>query len=328
MKILIIGGTQFVGRHLVEALLRDNHTITLFHRGKTNQNLFPQVEEILGDRDGETGKLSGREWDICIDTCGYVPRVVRLSADLLRDKVELYLFISTGSVYHADNEAGMTEDSRLKDTIDESEEEVGRYTYGPLKVMCENVVTEVFPDNHLIIRPGIIIAPYDPTDRLVYWLRRFAIAEQVLCPDNRDQPVQLIDMRDLAEWLAKLIARKQTGIFNAVGPDRPVLLGDLVSRWQAMFATVAEPVWVSPQFLSDAQLDFGALPLWMNGEQSSYSHFQISGDKAREAGLKHRPLEDSFRDTYDWDQQRGQPKLTIGLTREREQELLKQYSKS
>ncbi len=327
MKILIIGGTQFVGRHLVDALLKDNHELTLFHRGQTNRGLYSQVEEIFGDRDGEIDKLAGRKWDLCIDSCGYVPRVVRLSAELLRDAVDRYLYISTCSVYHADNEAGMTEAAKLKDPIDDSVEEVDRYTYGPLKAMCEHVVTEIFPENHLIIRPGIIIGPYDPTDRLVYWLRRFASADKVLCPDSKDQPVQLIDMRDMAVWLAKIISEKQTGVFNAIGPDKPVPFAELVARWRAMFDEMADPMWVSAEFLLEADLPFGGLPFWLSSKRELYSHFQVNADKARSGGLSHRPLEDSFHATYEWDLKRGQPALGIGITRKREQELLEQFAK-
>lgn len=328
MKILIIGGTQFVGRHLVDALLTKNHDVTLFHRGQTNKNLFPRVGQIFGDRDGEIDKLKGLQWDLCIDTCGYAPRVVRQSCELLKSAVGNYLFISTGSVYHEDNPANMTEDARRKDPIDESIEEVDRHTYGPLKVMCEDVVTAIFPDNHLIIRPGIIIGPHDPTDRLAYWLRRFSSADKVLCPDTKDQPVQLIDMRDLAVWMEKIISEKQTGVFNAVGPDEPIPFGEFVTRLRAMFDGMAEPVWVPKRFILDADLEPGALPYWLSGKEDRYNLFRVSADKARKIGLTYRSLEESFRDTYDWDINRGDVDLTAGLSKQREKELLKQYSQS
>ncbi len=324
MKILIIGGTQFVGRHLVDELLKDKHEITLFHRGETNKNLFPQVEEILGDRDGNIDKLAGRTWDWCIDTCGYHPRVVRQSTQLLRNQVANYLFISTCSAYSYDNEGPVTEDGLLHTPIDESIEQVDRHTYGPLKVMCEDVVAEDFPDNHLIIRPGIIIGPHDPTDRLVYWLRRFSRADKVLCPDTKDQPVQLIDMRDMAVWIASLVSRGTTGIFNAAGPETPVPFGDLITRLRAIFDSMAEPVWADLEFLKNADLPPGSLPFWLAGAKEKYSLFQADCAKARSTGLRYRPLEESFKDTYEWDKGRVGVDLVSGLSLQREQELLAQ----
>src|SRR5512136_1410936 len=219
MNLLIIGGTRFVGRHLVEYALARGHTLTLFNRGQSNPDLFPRVEQLHGDRAADLSLLQDRSWDAVIDTCGYVPRIVRLSAQTLAGRTDRYVFISTVSVYAQDNPRGMDENAPLAALKDETIEEITSETYGGLKALCEKAVEAVYPNRALIIRPGLIVGPYDPTDRFTYWPWRTAQGGEVLAPGNPDQPQQIIDARDMARWIVQMVEAKRTGVFNAVGAD-------------------------------------------------------------------------------------------------------------
>jgi len=195
MNILIIGGTRFLGRHLVETALARGDTVTLFNRGQSNPDLFPQVETILGDREKDLEKLSGQRWEAVIDTCGYFPRLVKLSAQALKDTVERYVFISSISVYSELSKIGIDEKDQVGTLADENLEEITGESYGPLKVLCEKAVQAAFPKRALIIRPGLVVGPHDLSDRFTYWPVRVARGGQVLAPENPQVPVQLIDAR-------------------------------------------------------------------------------------------------------------------------------------
>lgn len=321
MKILILGGTQFVGRHLTEVGLARGHEITLFHRGKTNPDLFPQAEHIHGDRDGQLDALDGLSWDVVIDTCGYVPRVVRQSVEKLQGVVHCYIFISTISVYaDMDKTSHIDEHGSLQSLTDENTEAITGETYGGLKVLCERVVEDVMPGRGLIIRPGFIVGPFDHTQRFSYWLSRTAMGGEMLAPSSPAYTMQFIDGRDLAEWTIRMAEQKQTGIFNATG--RPVRLGDILDSSQGQAGSDTQFTWVDEAFLQDNQVP---MPLFAPSQYVGVH--TVNSERAVNAGLKFRPLEDTLRDTYEWLATVENP-LKAGLSPEREAELLRQWHES
>ena len=329
MKILIIGGTQFVGRHLAGAALARGHELTLFNRGTKSAGLFPDAEHLTGDRDGAALEiLRGRTWDTVLDTCGYVPRVVRQSAELLAETVSRYVFISTISVY-AEFATPNQDETAALGVLDEpnTEEQTGE-TYGPLKVLCEQAVEDAFPGRALIIRPGFIVGPYDPTDRFTYWVRRIARGGDVLAPGTPSQPLQVIDARDLAEWTLQLVEQEETGITNATGPDYALTLGKVLETCQQVSGSGATLNWVPDTFLKDSDADsFSLLPFYVPASPDTDGLMTAGIAKALGQGLTFRPLADTIADTLAWDKTRpaDQP-LKVGLPREQERDLLDKYA--
>ncbi len=325
MKLLIIGGTRFVGRHLVEHALARGHRLTLFNRGQSNPELFPQVEQLRGDRAVDLSPLQDRSWDAVIDTCGYVPRIVRLSAQALAGHVDHYVFISTGSVYAGNNPPGMDEDSPLATLTDESVEEVTGETYGGLKALCEKVVQQAYPDQALIIRPGLIVGPHDPTDRFTYWPWRVAQGGEVLAPGQADQPLQIIDARDLVQWLVSLVEAKHTRIFNAVGPDYALTTRRMLEACVAVCNPQARLTWVAESFLLEHNVEpWSELPVWLPEKESAL--FICRNARAIAAGLKFRPIEETLSDTLAWARTRpADHAWGAGMKAEREAELLRAW---
>lgn len=301
MKILILGGTKFLGCHLVDAALAAGHEVTLFNRGRTNPTLFPNVETILGDREQDIEKLSGREWDAVIDVAGYLPRIVRLSAQGVERSVKRYVYISSISAYADFSKIGVNESDPLGKLEDESIEEVTGETYGPLKALCEKIVQETYGDRALIIRPGLIVGPYDPTDRFTYWPMRVKRGGDIVTPDRPQTPIQVIDVRDLSEFIIKLIEDDASGIYNVTGPDRELFLGEFLDLCKRVTGSVAAFHWASREFLQEHGVQhWSDLPVWVpdTGEEAGFLRIGIS--KALNAGLKFRPLEDTIRDTIAW----------------------------
>ncbi len=329
MKIMILGGTVFVGRHLVEAAQARGHEVTLFNRGRQNADLFPDVEKLRGDRDG-LDALSGRSWDVAVDTCGYVPRVVRQSARLLAGSVSRYVFISSLSVYADVSTPGVDEDSALGTLEDAATEEIAGDTYGPLKVLCEREVQAALPDGALIIRPGFIVGPHDPTDRFTYWPHRVALGGDVLAPGSPDQPVQVIDARDLAEWTVRLVEQGATGVYNATGPDYPLTLGEILQTCKSVSDSGARLVWVGDEFLKENHADtFSLLPFYIPTSADQGNLMAASIARAVAAGLTFRPLADTINDTLTWDNSRpSDAPRKVGLSLETERELLEKYRKT
>ena len=222
MRLLVLGGTQFVGRHMVDAALARGDEVTIFHRGKTNPRLFSEAEHVLGDREHDLDRLRGRTWDAVIDTCAYVPRVARISAEILEGSLERYAFISSVSVYPDETTPGQDESSPVSEMDDPTIEEVTDTTYGPLKVLCEREVERVYGDRSVVVRPTYVVGPFDHSDRFTYWLHRAARGGSMLAPEPRDLPIQIIDARDLADWTLRLIDAGATGPHNALGPAQPL----------------------------------------------------------------------------------------------------------
>lgn len=327
MHLLLIGGTRFVGRHIVECALRRDHEVTLFHRGQTGKGLF-DVEEILGNRDGEIEKLAGRKWDAVIDTCGYVPRVVEQSARQLCDAVDTYCFISSISVYKERQGKLLEEDSELLRFEKPPEsEEITAESYGPFKVLCEETVSQICGDDKaLLIRPGLIVGPYDSTDRFTYWIDRFGRRGPVLVPDRAQQPIQFIDARDLAEFVVRQVEGRASGAFNVTGPAHETTMGEVWSVCKQSCGGLPEEVIVSDDFLAENDVkEWQDLPFIVpKGDDLLLSDIT----RAIQAGLTIRRMVETVMDTAEWHRSRGEVELKAGMSREREAELLKKASGS
>lgn len=327
MKILIIGGTRFLGRHLVNSARARGHEVTLFNRGKTNPDLFRKVKTIRGDREKDLNQLEGA-WDAVIDTCGYVPRVVKLSANMLKLKTEKYVFISSISVYANFAKIGINESDEVAKLEDESIEEITGETYGALKALCEKVVQDVYGINSLIIRPGLIVGPHDPTDRFTYWVKRVAQGGEILAPDKPEALTQLIDVRDLADFIMTLIENDVSGVFNATGPNTPLSFGLLLDTCKLVSGSDAKFKWANLDFIVQNHIaPWSDLPAYLPdvGEDVGFSKVDIS--KAINAGLKFSALESTIKDTLTWiNELPSDYELKAGLKKEREEELLKLLS--
>jgi len=327
LKILIIGGTRFLGRLLVITALVRGHRVTLFNRGKSNPDLFPEIERIIGDRDGELNKLNGRKWDAVIDTCGYYPRVVKASAKTLAKSAKHYTFISTISVYGDLSKAGVGESSPVGRTKDETVEEIREDTYGPLKAICERIVQEHFPNKALVIRPGLIVGPYDLSDRFTYWVHRVSRGGKILAPKPENYQVQYIDVRDLSEWIIDLIEKNQIGAYNGIGPNYRLTMKQFLSKCRDVSQSDGEFIWVRKKFLKDKGVQgWVDLPIWID-DPKFIGLMKTDCDRAFKSGLKMRPLEDTIRDTLDWCRTRPEDyKWRAGLEARREKKLIKEWS--
>jgi 2'-hydroxyisoflavone reductase len=334
-RLLILGGTGFLGPQLVEVARARGHSVTLFNRGKTRPELFPDVEKLQGDRDPTKGEglqaLKGRQWDAVIDTSGYVPRIVKASAELLAPNVGHYVFISTISVYK-DIVPGTTEDSALATVEDETTEEV-RQHYGALKALCEKAAEAAMPGRVTNIRPGLIVGPDDPTDRFTYWPVRLSRGGEVLAPGDGADLTQFIDARDLAAWTILAIERQHLGIYNAVGPSRPVPMRELVEVSKRASGSDATVTWVDAAFLEKHNVQpWGDMPVWIPSDPGEdRSKGRVSNARAVALGMTFRPVEDTVRDTLAWWKTlppERQGKLRAGLSPEREREVLAAWRQS
>jgi 2'-hydroxyisoflavone reductase len=325
MEILILGGTVFLGRHIVEAAIERGHKLTLFNRGKTNPDLFPKVEKLRGDRDGEIMPLIGRSWDAVIDTCGYVPRIVQLSAEVLAEDVEHYTFISSMSVYSDFSQEGIDESSPVSTLLDETVEEVTGETYGPLKALCEAAAENAMPGRVLNIRPGLIVGPHDPTDRFTYWPWRVSRGGEVVAPAPPERRVQLIDVRDLSNWILNMVEAGAIGVYNATGPDGTLTFGEILETSRLVSESDPSPTWIPEGFLLEAGVEpWTDLPLWI--PEGEIGVLSANCDKAITAGLTFRPIEETIRDTLTWDRSRPQDiERRAGLLPARESEILKAW---
>ena len=302
MKILLLGGPLFLGRHIIDSALAAGHEMTLFNRGKTNPDVYPEVEKLRGDRDGDLSALNGRKWDVVIDTCGYIPRHVADSARLLADSAEHYTFVSSLSVYTETKSAGLDETAPVGTLEDESVEEVTGETYGPLKALCEQAAEKYFPNRAAHIRAGLIVGPYDPSDRFTYWPMRFQREGEVLAPGNPEAPVQFVDGRDLAGWMVQLAEKRVVGVFNATGPKEPMSMGALLTACQAASEQETTMSWVDESFLLEQEVGpWMELPLWLpSSDEDAVGFMRIDCSRAVEAGLTFRSVKETVRDTIDW----------------------------
>ncbi len=321
MRILVLGGTRFVGWHLVQTLLDSGHHVTIFHRGR-HPSPFPEVEVRTGDRDGDLSALAEGSWDRVIDVSGYTAPQLRRSVELLGGRIDGYVFVSTTSVYRMPAPAGIKEEGELKEA-----DHGTSAPYGEAKVACEEVLAEELPERRLVVRPGILSGPRDYTDRLSYWCLRVRKGGRVLAPGGPERPVQLLDARDLAAWTVGMVEEEIAGVFNAVGPAEPTTMGSLLDTISRVVGNNAEIVWASDSVLDAAGADRSReLPFWVPETHTAW--FTIDASRARRRGLRPRPLEETVRDTLAWLDEEGRElsDLESGPDPAREEELISRAS--
>jgi 2'-hydroxyisoflavone reductase len=329
-SILILGGTAFLGPHIVDRALARGHTVTLFNRGKTRPELFPNVEKLRGDRDGQLDALKGRRWDACVDTSGYVPRIVKLSAELLAPNIEQYIFVSTISVYADGAPVGADESWQLQTMTDPTSEDVkgnNFKNYGALKALSEQAADAAMTGRVATIRPGLIIGPGDPTGRFTHWPTRLAEGGEVLCPGDGRTPVQYIDGRDLGDWIVHLVEQNTTGTMNALGPERRVTMREVIDASNAALGSKATPVWVAAKFLDKHEVaPWSEMPMWIPDEGDYAGIGTMSNARALKAGLTFRPIGDTTKDTLAWlktlPPELAQKLESSGIAREKEDKVL------
>src|SRR5947209_8249564 len=336
LRILILGGTGFTGPYQVRYALSRGHKITTFNRGKTHPGELPnEVEQLVGDRNGKLDALKNRQWDVVIDNPTTLPAWVRDAAQILKGNVDRYIFISTISVYGdvktGPDENAPTEKYEGADAYKETLEAMkagGYKTYGPLKALSETEAEKWFPGKTVVIRPGLIVGPRDETDRFTYWPVRIDRGGEVLAPGSPDDPVQFIDARDLAEWTIRMAEKRETGIFNATGPAKPLGIGGMLDQIKAALKSNASFTWVPEDFLTQEKVEpWSDMPVW-TGKESGLARAKI--DRALSKGLTFRPLAETERDTLAWfksQPRERQAKLRAGLTPERETEVLTSWKK-
>ncbi|MBA2616899.1 MAG: SDR family oxidoreductase [Rubrobacter sp.] len=327
MDLLILGGTRFLGRHLVGAALERGHRVTLFNRGKSNPGLFPEIEELRGERGGDLSALQGQNWDAVIDTSGYLPREVRASAELLADSVGHYTFVSSISVYESFVRTGMDEDAPVLEPPDPEPEGLDWEFYGGLKVGCERAVEAAMPGRALVVRPGMIVGPHDYTDRFPYWRRRVEEGGEVLAPGDPEQQVQLIDARDLAGWVLRMAEEGRTGVYNATGPEYRLTTRGMLEGIRAATGSDAQFVWASEKFFLDAGVKpWEEMPLWVPKEMAGI--LSVNVGRAVGAGLAFRPLGETVRDVPGPEAGSTDVEIAAGISPEREEELLRAWRES
>jgi 2'-hydroxyisoflavone reductase len=332
VHLLVLGGTVFLGRHLVDAALALGHEVTLFNRGQSGADLYPQCERLTGDRDGDLAALRGRRFDAVVDTCGYLPHQVESSARLLAECVERYVFVSSGSVYAEPISAGITESSPVDGLADHSPTELTGEAYGALKALCEQAAEEQLPGRVLNVRAGLIVGPHDVSERYTYWPRRLAAGGEVLAPAPSGRPVQYIDARDLAGWILTSLERGTAGVFNVVGPEDGHDFEALVAACRTSGRDEATVTWVDEEFLFEQGVGpWMELPLWLRPENDGLMRMDCS--LARAAGLTCRPPAQTAADTLAWDAGRSDERgvcvskmtgtsMRVGLAPDREAQLL------
>ena len=296
MDILVLGGTGFIGPHMVRYAVSRGHTVTLFNRGRTNTHLFPELEKLVGDRDGDLAALEGRRFDAVIDNSGYVPRHVRDSAELLADSGR-YLFVSSISAYKDLTPNGITEDYEVGRLDDPTVEEVNGQTYGPLKALCEEAVQEVFGDRANVVRPGYIVGPGDPTDRWTYWPVRVSMGGDMLVPGTPEDPVQFIDARDLGSWMVGMLENEVGGVFNAIGPVEPLNMGTMLETCREVVGGDAVFHWADAAFIEEQNVFF---PIWNPTTGDFGGAHRVDISRAIATGYTSRPVAETVRDTLEW----------------------------
>lgn len=328
MRILILGGTRFLGRALAAIALARGHAVTLFHRGLSGPGLFPSAEHLNGDRDGGLGVLEGGSWDAVLDTSGYLPRLVAGSAQVLAARSPHYTFVSSISVYADVSAPGVEEDARVISLPDPAVEEVTGDTYGGLKALCEEQVRRRFAERALIVRPGLIVGPHDTTDRFTWWVDRIARGGDVLVPGSLARTIQVIDVRDLAGWMLDQVERGAAGTFTATGPAGPIAFGRVFEEARRAGGSDARPIEVDEALLLERGVEpWSEMPLWIPaGDAAHAGMLALSIARARAAGLGFRPMAETVRDTLNWvRRERGERPWAAGMTPEREAALLREW---
>jgi 2'-hydroxyisoflavone reductase len=329
LKVLILGGTGFIGPHFIQALTEGGHTVTLFNRGKRDPEVKPGIEQLLGDRNGQIETLKGRDWDVVIDNSGYTPKQVRATGELLNGHIKQYLFISSVAVYADFKKAGIDEDYPLKVLDDPTTDVVTGDTYGGLKVLAEKVVEELYGKNATLIRPSYIAGPGDHTDRFTYWPFRVSQGGEMLAPGAPGDPFQYIDVRDLANFVRLCVEKRVSGKYNLCNASGSVTIGSLLDASKKVTGADTKFVWASPEFLEKNEIigekaKGNFVPIWQSGAGEDAGICLASNVRAVKKGLKCRGVEETIKDTLAWQKTRPEDKqkLKAGLTPEMEAELL------
>ncbi|MDT8369851.1 MAG: NAD-dependent epimerase/dehydratase family protein [Longimicrobiales bacterium] len=327
LAILVLGGTRFLGPHTVQAMLDRGHTVTLFNRGRTHAELFPGVEKLIGDRNGDLRSLEGREWDAVVDIPATNPEWVRLSAGLLKDAARNYLHVSTLSVYSDTSVEGIDEESPVFRPEDVEVPEGEELPYGLAKALAEDEARAAFGDRAIIVRPGLIVGPLDNTDRFTYWPARIDRGGEVLAPSDGSEPAQIIDARDLAAFIVHLVETRTAGTFNAVGPESPMSMEEMLYGIRAVTTGPIDFTWVPWAFLeAQGVRPWSEIPVWVPETPGMVGFSRFSNARALAAGLTFRPLAETARDTLEWHHSRPAEEreaMRAGLSPERERELLR-----
>jgi len=301
LRILVLGGTRFLGVHQVEYALQRGHAVTLFNRGRTNPELFPEVEKLVGDRNDDLTALRGREWDVVIDNSASIPRWVRQSARLLEDAAGQYIFTSSISAFADFATVGMDETAPVGTLDDTTIEEITGETYGPLKALCEKEAEAAFPGRATIVRPGLIVGPWDSSDRFTYWPVRIDRGGEVMAPGDPSDPVQLVDARDLAAWMVRLAEERVMGVFNATGPASRLSIAEMLYGIRAVTTASVAFTWVDADFLAKHEVQpWVQMTVWVPPRDGMQGLAQVDCSKAIAAGLTFRPLAETARDTLEW----------------------------
>ncbi len=326
LRILVLGGTSFLGVHQVTYALERGHTVTLFNRGRTNLQLFPDVEKLRGDRSDDLTALLGGEWDVVIDNSASIPRWVRDSAQLLRSSARQYIYTSSISVYAGFGEIGLDESAPLGTLDDPTVEEITGETYGPLKALCEQEAEKAFPGRATIVRPGLIVGPRDPTDRFTYWPVRIHRGGEVMAPGDPSDPVQFVDGRDLGAWMIRLAEGDVTGVFNATGPASPMTIGEMLHGIRGVTNGDATFTWVDADFLAEHDVrPWMDMTVWVPPRVGFEGFARVECGRAIAEGLTFRPLAETARDTLEWFQtlpEERRSRTRAGLPAEREADVL------
>jgi len=321
LRLLILGGTRFLGRAIAEDALARGHEVTLFTRGQTKPELFPEAEHLVGDRATNLGALDGRRFDAVVDTSGYVPGVVRRSAELLSPAAEHYAFVSSISAYagfaevpHEESPLAELGDGALDRLADDYS------NYGALKALCEREVTEAFPGRSLAVRAGLIVGPHDPTGRFTYWPHRIARGGEVLAPGPPERSAQFVDVRDLAAWILRASEDRLSGPFNVT--SEPLPFAALLESCRRVAGADPQVSWVDEDFLLEHEVgQWLELPLWVAAKPGSEHVHEVDTTKAHGAGLRERPLDETVRGALE----QAAPVDGVGLASDREAELLREW---
>jgi 2'-hydroxyisoflavone reductase len=331
MKLLVIGGGVFVGKALTTAAVERGHHVTVFNRGISNSNPSPGVAWIKGDRDGDLSALSGQKWDSVVDACAYFPRQVTSLLKALEGNVGHYLLISSVSAYANLGRPGVRENDRLATSIDPEPTMMTPANYGPLKSMCEEAAIADGPKATLLVRPGIIMGPWDPTGRFTYWVKRVARGGEVMAPGSPGAPQQLIDTRDLGAWMVSMIEAGVSGAFNTIGPQQPLTWGEMLEAIAAEVNPSAQFTWLDDAFLATQKFEGQySVPLYIPGSLAKYSGlYRVDGGAAFRSGLKLRALRETIADTAAWVRETPPETVKIaGISEARESELLAAWKKA
>lgn len=323
MRILAVGGTRFFGRAFVEEAARRGHDVSVFHRGESEPGDLPHVEHVHGDRKDGLGLLAGRSWDAVLDTCAFVPREVRELSEAIGDRIDHYTLVSSLSVHPDDLPVGATEVTPTHQPPFPDTEDVTEETYGPLKVACEFEAAAAFTGRLLVVRPGYIVGPHDPTDRFTYWVRRAAAGGEMLAAGPPDASIQGIDARDLGAFVLGRIEASDTATYGVVGPAEPATMAGVLESARSAVGADTMFVWADEEFvrgLGDPRETW--FPMWHPHLPGFHAY---DAGKATAAGLRPRPLDETIADTIAWDRDRGLPPLEAGMTSERERELLREW---